>query len=138
MTVLTGRLDARSAAEVAAQLLVADPGDLAGVWRHAIVQLLSDYEGARRRGEPAERLLAATPGHTGDSRIDAALAALAEHLARRDGWRTPTWASDPARYAEPWWFVAGVPALEATALQQSPLAFHKRGIFITEAGLRRV
>lgn len=138
VTTLIGRLDAQAAAHLAGQLLAGDSRDLNRVWRHTIVQLLADYDGARRQDEPAEDLFAGVPVRTADSRVDAALAALAEHLARRDGWLPPTWAYDSARYAEPWWFVAGVVSLEATAVQQSPLAFRKRGVFLTEAGLTRV
>lgn len=131
------RLTTTGAARLASALVVENPADLNRVWRHAILQLLDDYEAARRNGEPAHELLLPEPPPTGDARIDAALAALAEHLGRRDGWVPPTWVTDPARYAEPWWFVAGLPSLEATTIQQSPLAFRKRGLFITAAALSR-
>lgn len=126
-----------AAARLAASMCADDPDDLMGVWRHAILQLLDDYTGAQRAGQGAQELLAPEPPPTGDNRIDAALAALAEHLARRDGWPAPAWVDDPARYAEPWWFVFDLPSLEAVAIQQSPLSFRKRGVFITAASLVR-
>jgi hypothetical protein len=63
-------------------------------------------------------------------------AALAEHLARRDGWERPRWAVEPWRKAQPWWFVTPR-RLHARALVESPLSFHKRGVFITSGALDR-
>jgi hypothetical protein len=105
-----------------------------------LLQLLDDYRRAIRGGvaSAGAALFAEEPPLTGDSGVDAALAALAEHLARQDGWRPPRWALDESRYAEPWWFVADVKAWEALAIQESPLAFRKRGVFITAAALERV
>jgi hypothetical protein len=69
--------------------------------------------------------------------VDAALAALGEHLSRRDGWERPAWVVDPAREAEPWWFVTSLRGMHARALVESPLSFRKRGIFITNGALDR-
>lgn len=104
------------------------------------MQLLDDYERAVRHGGlPAgAALFRDTPPATGDSGVDAALAGLAEHLARRDGWRPPSWVFDERRYAEPWWFVSGIRAWHAIALVESPLAFRKRGVFLTSSALERV
>lgn len=131
------RTTAQASARLARELLTADPTALHQVWRHSILQLLDDYDAARRAGERASELFLQAPQRTGSGQVDAALAALAEHLARRDGWLAPNWVNDPNRYAEPWWFVAGLPSLEATAIQQSPLSFRKRGVFITGAALSR-
>jgi hypothetical protein len=104
------------------------------------MQLLDDYRRAQRRaGTPsAARLFDEPPPGTGDVRVDAALAGLAEHLARHDGWPPPLWAFDESRYAKPWWFVSGVKSWHATALVESPLAFRKRGVFLTHSALDRV
>jgi hypothetical protein len=83
-------------------------------------------------------LFATEPARTGDSGVDAALAGLAEHLARQGGWRPPRWAFDESRYAEPWWFVADIKAWQALAIQESPLAFRKRGVFMTASALERM
>lgn len=131
------RFDTGAAAAVARELLAEDPDNLTAVWRHSILQLLDDYEGARRRDERAPELFSPEPPSTGNNRVDSALAALTEYLARRDDWEAPDWVTDPARYAEPWWFVAGLRSLEATAVQESPLSFRKRGIFITARALSR-
>ncbi len=104
------------------------------------MQLLDDYRRAQRKDgtAAAAELFAEEPPSTGDVRVDAALAGLAEHLARHDGWVPPLWSFDPARYAMPWWFVSGVTSWHATALVESPLAFRKRGVFLTASGLDRV
>lgn len=127
------------AAVCAAEALRSEPGGRRDAFR-CLLQLLDDYERAvRHRGPPAgAALFEEMPPATGDSGVDAALAALAEHLARRDGWRPPAWALDERRYAEPWWFVSGVRAWHAIALVESPLAFRKRGVFLTASALDRV
>ncbi len=131
------RMNTTDAAEVAREILAQDRENLTDAWRHSILQLFDDYTGARCSGQPARELLIPEPPPTGDSRVDAALAALSEHLARRDGWTPPHWVTDPSRYAQPWWFVAGLRSLEAAAIQESPLSFRKRGIFITAGALNR-
>jgi hypothetical protein len=78
------------------------------------------------------------PPSTGDVRVDAALAALAEHLARRDGWSAPTWTRESRREAEPWWFVTDLRGMHPRALVESPLSFRRRGVFITRGALERV
>lgn len=123
-----------------AQRLLAAGEPLKDVWRYAVVQLLDDYTSVlRRRGvAPAAALWSETPEPTGDVRVDAAFAALAEHLARRDGWEPPPWASDPSREALEWWFVTDLVGMHPTALVESPLSFRKRGVFITRDALVRV
>lgn len=133
-------LTAAAAGDQARRMLAEDPEDLRGVWRFVLLQLLDDYLSVQRNhgGSAAAALFDSPPGTAGDSRIDAALAALAEHLARRDAWPVPAWARQRCEPAVPWWFVAGFRSLEATALQQSPLAFRKRGVFICDGALDRV
>lgn len=104
-----------------------------------LLQLLDDYDRAVRHGggNAGAALFRDAPPETGDSGVNAALAALAEHLARRDGWQPPSWAFDEDRYAEPWWFVSGLRSWHALAMVESPLAFRKRGVFLTSAALER-
>ena len=104
------------------------------------MQLLDDYRRSERSGgvAAAAELFEDVPPATGDVRVDAALAGLAEHLARHDGWVPPLWAFADSRYATPWWFVAGVRSWQPLALVESPLAFRKRGVFLTASALDRV
>lgn len=127
------------AATAAAQSLLAERASTPSLWRHVILQALDDYEsdlrlhglGAARDGvEPR-------PVQTGDQRLDAALAALVEHLARRDGWPAPRWTAEPARVLLEWWFIDQLDGLRACALRDSPLSFRKRGIFVGAGGLER-
>lgn len=132
-------LTAAGAALQARQML-ADEESLLTVWRYCLIQLLDDYAGEAKRvgvGQ-ASRRFDEEPTLTGSSEVDAGLAALAEHLARRDGWPTPQWARKPGRYTPNWWFVTPLRGMHATALQQSPPSFRTRGVFITADALSRV
>ena len=107
-------------------------------WRFGILQTLDDYTSTLRRGGPvlAAQVFNAEPAPTGSVELDAACAALAAHLAERDGWQVPAWALDPARRAEGWY--PAVPGIwRAEAEQDSPRAFAQRGILITARSLNR-
>jgi hypothetical protein len=127
------------AAEAAAQMVSAGE-PLGRVWRFAVVQMLDDYRSVmRHRGVvAAARMWQAEPGPTGDVRVDAALAALGEHLARRGDWPAPSWTRKPGREAVPWWFVTELRGLHPRALVESPSSFRRRGVFITRGALERV
>jgi hypothetical protein len=132
-------LDAAGAALLADELL-ADGETLQSVWRYVIVQLLDDYShDLARAGVPAaSQRFDREPTFTHATEVDAALAALAEYLARRDNWPVPSWARKPGRYSGTWWFVTPLRGMHATALQESPSSFRTRGIFITSGALSRV
>lgn len=131
-------LNAAEAAELTRTLL-REGESMTAVWRHGVLQLLDDYLGDVRHGrtDEARRRFSDEPRPTGSARVDAALASLAEHVSRRDGWDTPAWAMRPSRYTKDWWFVTPFTGMHATALQQSPLSFRKRGVFITAEALSR-
>lgn len=78
------------------------------------------------------------PESTGDSRQDAYLGALAEHLAAVHGLTRPDWAVEQDRFLATFWFVSDVPGFRATAIAQAPAAFRRRGVFIPERSLHRV
>jgi hypothetical protein len=132
-------LDAVGAAVLADDLL-AEGETLQSVWRYAIIQLLDDYShDLARAGAPvSSRRFTREPPPTRSGEVDAALAALAEFLARRDNWPVPSWARKPGRYSVQWWFVTPLRGMHATALQESPPSFRTRGIFITAGALSRV
>jgi hypothetical protein len=129
---------AAGAAGAARRMLDADEA-LSEVWRHGVVQLLDDYESVLRHEGPAAAaaMFAAAPDETGDQRVDAAFAGLAEHLARRDGWPAPAWTREERRSTATWWFVASLPGFHPRAMVESPLSFRKRGVFITSDALER-
>jgi hypothetical protein len=107
-------------------------------WRFAILQTLDDYTSTLRRGGTAlaQQVFATEPAPTGSVELDAAFAALADHLAERDGWPAPAWSMDPARRTTGWYPV--VPMIfRAEADRDSPRAFRRRGILITGRSLDR-
>lgn len=98
-------------------------------------ELLDDFNGAPA-GERAA-LLAERPEPVGDRRIDAYLAALAEHLAVQCDLPVPPWVNEPDRFLEQWWFPTAFKSLHALALVQSPASFRRRGIFVDETEFQR-
>lgn len=131
-------MDAAEAASLADEMLLQGES-LQAVWRHSIIQLLDDYshDAGRNGTEVASRRFDQEPAPTRSTEVDAALAALAEYLARRDGWRLPVWARKPGRYSPKWWFVTPLRGMHPTALQESPASFRTRGVFITSGALSR-
>src|SRR6266487_2316941 len=100
-------------------------------WR-LVAEFLEEY-----RWEPVEarfRLLADEPPSTGDERWDVLVAALAEHLAARDGRGAPAW-SEPRRLRR-FWFPFNTPAARVDAVVHAPAAFRRRGVFIAPQDLQ--
>lgn len=118
--------------------LIAMGESLNSGWRFGILQTLDDYNSAVRRGGTAlgARVFEREPQRTGADELDAAFAALADHLASRDGWAAPAWASDPGRRTEHW-YPSQSPAFYAEASRQSPPAFRHRGVYISANALNR-
>lgn len=103
-------------------------------WRW-LLQLTDDFRGSALSGRLF--LVGKAPAPTGDNRYDAVLAALVEHLCVEAGVGIPPWTWEPFRFAEPWWFVAGLPALEALAFRDSPICFKIHGVFVTAEAFDR-
>ena len=106
------------------------------LWRHTIAQLLDEYEADRAHGEDGREVVGERPELTGDARVDAALGALAEHLAIRDGWPVPAWVDEPGRHAGGW-LVSELPAFQSLAEKETPAAFRRHGVLITLGALAR-
>jgi hypothetical protein len=89
---------ADQAAAGSAVAMLADGERLSRLWRYVFVQMLDDYASVlRHAGIPAAaRMGAGAPRSTGDARVDAAFAAMADYLARRDGWTVPPGPGCPA------------------------------------------
>jgi hypothetical protein len=94
-------------------------------WR-LVAEFLEDY----RWEPPGTRLslLSDEPCSTGDDRWDVFLAALAEHLAARDGHAAPAWAEQ--RSLRQLWFPFDTRAARVDALVHAPAAFRRRGIYV--------
>lgn len=94
-------------------------------WR-LIAEFLEEY----RWEEPDVRfgLLVPEPAGTRDERWDVFLAALAEHLAARDGRAAPAWVE--SRSLRQFWFPFNTPAGRVDAVVHAPAAFRRRGVFV--------
>lgn len=104
-------------------------------FRIAVREFLDEY--GFRGGELRAAAIREEPSPTGDTRHDAYLAALAEHLALREGLPVPRWAAAPERFLDAFWFPSPTPGFRAIAIARSPMAFRRRGIFITPDALDR-
>lgn len=102
-------------------------GDTATAWRW-LVQFADDYRGSSAAGK--RWLVAETPPLVGQCCYDAAIAGLVEHLCAEAGLPAPAWTGESERFSEPWWFPAGLPALEATMVRDSPISFKRHGVFV--------
>jgi hypothetical protein len=90
------------------------------------------------RHEPRERrleLLQAEPPPTGDEHWDVFLAALAEHLAAKDGRRGPRWCEQ--RHLYRFWFPFNTPLARTEAIVHAPAAFRRRGVMLARNELER-
>lgn len=94
-------------------------------WR-LVAEFLEEY---RHEPAPSRRdLLAEEPASTADEHWDVLLAALAEHLAARDGWGGPAWPE--SRRLAVMWFPFDTPAARVDAFVHAPAAFRRRGVFV--------
>src|SRR5579859_6781480 len=100
-----------------------------------ILQFVDDFRSRRRSVQ--RDLVSRKPPHTGSSLLDAYLAGLAEHLSNEVGVPVPPWVEEPDRFLRQWWIESDVPSARPTAIAQSPAAFRRRGIFISERALER-
>jgi hypothetical protein len=99
-------------------------------WR-LVAEFLEEYrwESADVRPE----LLAAEPDPTGNEHWDVFLAALAEHVAGRDGRDGPRWVA--SRSLRRFWFPFNGPAARVDAVVNAPAAFRRRGVFVARQEL---
>jgi transcriptional regulator with XRE-family HTH domain len=95
-----------------------------------------DFRGSSRPGRIA--LLRDDPPPTGDPRFDATLAGVAELFAMEGAIGAPAWVNGPARFIEPWWFVASRPELHAYTLAHTPAVLARHGVFMAREVFDRV
>ncbi len=82
-------------------------------------------------------MLAPEPPIGPDARMNAYLAATAEHLAQREHLPVPRWTWQPERFLHRPFFPGGLESLKAILLAQSPAAFRRRMIFVEADPLDR-
>lgn len=103
--------------------------------------LLGDFLDAFYR-EPTAGALETEPAalagrHAKGEVLDAFLAATAQALAARQGWRAPAWAFGPTRYLTRPFFPVAAASFRATLLRESPPEFRARNLFVTANALSR-
>lgn len=110
-------------------------GDAAGAWRQ-LVGFTDDF----RSSAPGGRgwLVQEPPALLEQSNYNAAIAGLVEYLCAQRRMPVPAWTSEEDRFVQPWWFPAGLPALRARALRDSPISFKRHGVFVTAEAFDRV
>jgi len=134
VTASTVTHDAARTAETCRTLL-AEGADLLDAWRFGILQSMDYYTSYIRQGgvAVAHQIFDREPV-TGEPAVDAAYAALAEHLATRDGWTPPPWAGNPAKVAPTPWFVSPLARkpgyFHDEALRVTPPEFRRHGVYI--------
>ncbi|MFI1195773.1 hypothetical protein ACH4T9_21315 [Micromonospora sp. NPDC020750] len=99
--------------------------DEAERWRY-VAEFLEEY-----RWEPVETrvgLLDSEPALTGDEHWDVFLAALAEHVAAKDGRGAPSWVE--TRSLRRFWFPFNTRAARVDAMVHAPAAFRRRGVYV--------
>jgi transcriptional regulator with XRE-family HTH domain len=121
------------AAEDIATLLVSEGRTSA--WRR-LLDFVDDFRGSSTADK--RWLAGGAPAGCGERCFDSAIAALVEFLCTEAGLSYPAWTDDPECFAAPWWFVSGLPVLEATALRDSPVSFVRHGVFVNEGAFTRV
>lgn len=104
---------------------------------YAVREFLDEFAIAPR-SELRQRAIDERPQPAADKRYDAYLGALAEHLALRHGLDRPDWCVEPDRFLDRFWFTSDVVGFRATLLAESPAAFKRRGVFVSERSLIRV
>lgn len=77
-----------------------------------------------------QEMLAEEPEILGIPRLDAYLAAVAEHLCLKYDLEIPSWVNAPSRFLGEPYFPAEMQKLKATFIKESPSAFRRRLIFV--------
>ncbi|MBI4179362.1 hypothetical protein HY522_08075 [bacterium] len=85
---------------------------------------------------PSLILIADAPALTGRPEYDAYLAAVAEVCAGECGWPAPAWIFDPNRFLSEPYFGLAPPGMRVYLMQQSPVAFRRRNIFVEKEAVR--
>lgn len=108
-------------------------------FRYVLREFLDDINlAAAVRPDELVRMIEQEPPHLEDTRHDAFLGALGEHLAMTYDLRRPAWSTQDDRFLSAWWFVLENASYDAVAIRESPPAFRRRGIFVPASTLERV
>ena len=106
-------------------------------WDHHLREFLDTFYAADGDRLAQASTVADDPGLLGDSRADAFLGGVGEHLARRWGLPLPGWVRHEARYLRSPLFVPDERSLRPYLICVSPVAFRVRLIFTGPDPLQR-
>ena len=106
-------------------------------WDHHLRESLDAFYGLHGDVGRQSAMVADEPELLGDSRPDAFLGGVGEHLARRWGLTVPGWVTSSRRSLTEPWFVPDRPILYAHLRFASPVAFRTRLIFTGPEPLQR-
>lgn len=95
-------------------------------------------QAGRANASELAAMIAERPDPTGSARADALLAGVAEYTAGLQQIACPSWASEPERFLDRFWFVSTEPGFRAISLAQAPVALKRRGILWPARSLARV
>jgi len=118
-------------ADVARDIAALDPNDEAQRLR-LVFEFL---RGAHDDGHPLALLVTAEPCSTGDHRVDALLAAIAEDLCVHADQTPPNWVHEASRFLDRVWWVSDLPSARAAALVHAPASFRRRGVMVDRRDL---
>jgi transcriptional regulator with XRE-family HTH domain len=102
-------------------------------------RLVLDFIGRYFNTPPEHRraLILEPPAPTGDTRWDALVGALAEHLAFHDAVDRPSWCTEDDRFLDAAWYWVDLPSVRRSATATAPTAFRRRNVWIDRADLER-
>ena len=100
-------------------------------WKIHLMNMVDEF----RKTKDA-RILLLPPDRNCDDKIRTLIAATVLELCLETKMPPPHWAQNHKPLSQPW-FVAGVEALKASALLESPLSFRSKNIFVHENFLER-
>jgi transcriptional regulator with XRE-family HTH domain len=112
-----------------------DANDERSAWRE-VIQLNDDLREADRATCVA--LAIAPPGHTGDSRFDALIAAVTDSALVDARLPRPEWLDEDAWSLNDPWDVEEIPSLRKAARKATPPAIRRHGIFLDRAVLASI
>jgi hypothetical protein len=104
---------------------------------YAAVERQRENTSADQPGGEPQAMIDAEPPLTGRQPLDAYVAAVAEHLARRWGLAIPPWVEDGRRFLDTPFFPDNLQLMKPILLRDSPIGFRRRLIFTEAEPLRR-
>ncbi len=121
---------AKEAADEVAKCLASGGESLA---RRLIYRFIEHYDNAD--WEDRTRMVDERPETTGNTKLDAMIAATVEYSCATRRVAAPAWVNELQYFLDQFWFVSGVSSLVADAIVHSPIAYARRAIFLNRESL---